>query len=137
MAQNRAQRRAQRKMKLNDLREQTIEAMGQISSMELEADNGEIFTVVHPLLVDDDTQERIEKFQAGEGLDKNEDGTLVEPHKINGVLAEPIVVRSAKAIMGDEEFARFKAAGGNAQDITFAWQEMVRDQKELIDEDPK
>lgn len=132
---NRQERRT-RKYKLGEFRKQAIEATGQLSSIELEGDNAETFEVPHPLLVDDETQKRIELFQSGDELDKDEDGRIKEPHRIGDKLADPAVIRSARAILGDEEYARFTAAGGHANDITLAWQELVRNTKDRIEEDP-
>jgi hypothetical protein len=88
--------------------------------------------------VDDDAQGRYETVQAGEDLDKDDTGNIIVPNKIGGKLAEPYVVRQARAILGPQEHKRFIKAGGNSQDIMLAWNEMVREQQELReDDDPK
>jgi hypothetical protein len=152
MAANRAQRRAQRKWKVAEFREQAFEAKSQLASIVLEVGDSE-FEIPHPLALDDVTQARVEAFQRGEGLDRetilNEDGDplldaagkpvtrIVEPHQIGGKVLEPVAVRSARAILGEEEHARFVAAGGRSNDITLAWEYMVDQHKERVEADPK
>ena len=149
---NRAQRRAQRKWKVEEFREQALEAKSQVASLLLEV-GSESFQVPHPLALDDETQERVEKFQRGDGLDRvtilDDDGEpmlgatgepitrLREPHQIDGKVLEPVSVRSARAILGDEEHARFIKAGGRSSDITLAWEWMVDQVKDRQEEDPK
>jgi len=151
-AANRAQRRAQRKWKVEEFREQALEAKSQVASLVLEV-GSESFEIPHPLALDDVTQTRVETFQRGEGLDRDtimdEDGKpmmsavgepitrLKEPHQIDGVILEPMSVRSARAIMGEEEHARFIEAGGRSSDVTLAWEWMVEQVKERQEEDPK
>lgn len=134
---NRANRRTQKRLALAEFREQAVEAQSQLSSLILECDGGKEFEIPHPLLVDDETQARFEAFQAGDGLDRDDDGNLVIPHKINGVLAEPIVIRSAKAILGPEKHAEFIAAGGHSNDVTLAWNMLAEQVKEQEADDPK
>ena len=140
---NRAERR--RSMKTSELREQAIEALGQTPYIDLEADGGVVVRVWHPLLVDDDAQRRLDRFNANEDLDKDEDGKLVVPPRVKGKLADPVNVRSARAILGDAEHKKYIAAGGNSNDIQLAWNEMIREHEEAdtalseraIDDDPK
>uniref|UniRef100_A0AAU8GPG3 Tail assembly chaperone n=1 Tax=Mycobacterium Phage BigBubba TaxID=3158890 RepID=A0AAU8GPG3_9CAUD len=152
MAASKKQKR-DRRVKLAEFRVQAIESEGALSSLEIEADNGEVFVIPHPLMLNDEEQERIEKHNRGDGLDReqlfDEDGEpmkdlagnpmtrIVEPHKINGVECPPTVVRSAIAIMGEEAYARFKAAGGHANDVQLAWNYLVATTKEREEEDPK
>lgn len=123
---NRAERR--RRMKTTELREQAIEAMNQTPYIDIETDDGSVFRVWHPLLVDDEAQTRIESFNAGEDLDRDEDGNLT--NKIGGKLAPPATIRSARAILGPEVHAAFVKAGGHSNDVQLAWNEMVRQHKE-------
>ena len=126
-----------RKLALHDFREQVIEQQSQLASLVLVADNEEEFEVPHPMLISDEAQKRLEFVQSGEDLDKDEDGNIVQPPKIDGKLAEPLVIRTAKALFGDDEHARFIAAGGHSNDVTMAWQMLVREQKEIQEADPK
>jgi len=151
---NRAERRAQKKWKIEDFREQAIEAMGQTASITLELPNSdEVFEVPHPLAMDDEMQARVEAFQRGDGLDRETildddgkpllDGTgkpvtvIKEPHQIDGKILEPASIRSAKVILGEEVHARFIAAGGRSNDVSLAWQYMVEQTKERQATDPK
>lgn len=140
---NRAERR--RAMKTGELREQAIEALDQTPYIDVEADNDEVFRVWHPLLVDDDAQVRIDRFNAGEDLDKDEEGNVKYPNRIKGKLAEPANIRSARAILGPEAHKAFVKAGGHSNDVQLAWNEMVRQHEEdvlgelegILEEDPK
>ena len=120
-------------MKLSELREQAIEALDQTPYIDVETDSGEVFRVWHPLLVDDETQARIDRFNAGEDLDKEEDGTIKWPARIKGKLAEPSATRSAKAILGLETHKAFVKAGGHSNDVQLAWNEMVREHQAAND----
>ena len=115
-----------RPMKVSELREQAVEALDQVPYIDIETDNGEIFRVWHPLLMDDEAQARIDKFNANEELDKDESGEVIYPPRIGGKLAEPGAVRSAKAILGTAMHKAFIKAGGQSHDIQLAWNEMVR-----------
>jgi hypothetical protein len=151
---NRAERRAQKKWKVEDFREQAIEAMGQTASITFELPGtDEVFEVPHPLAMDDEMQARVEAFQRGDGLDRetilDEDGkpildsagnpvTVVkEPHQVDGVILEPVSIRSAKVILGEDVHARFIEAGGRSNDVSLAWQYMVDQTKERQETDPK
>ena len=135
---NKSGRTATRRIKTEELRAQAIEALGQTAYLEIETPDGQVFEVPHPLLVDDPTQARYEALQAGADLDKDEDGNIIVPNKIKGKQPEPFVVRQARAILGDAEHKKFILAGGNSNDISLAWNEMVREQQEIReDDDPK
>lgn len=121
---NRAERR--RQMKTTELREQAIEALDQTPYIDIEADGGDLFRVWHPLLVDDDAQIRIDKFNNGDDLDKDEDGKIAFPNQVKGKLPEPANIRSARAILGPEVHKAFVKAGGHSTDVQLAWNEMVR-----------
>jgi hypothetical protein len=150
-AANRAERRAQRKWKVEEFREQAFEAKSTLSHIELEVGD-ETFIVPNPLALDDVTQARVEAFQRGEGLDRDtildEDGNPVkdvtgkpitrirEPHQIDGVVLDPVSVRSARAILGDDVHEAFIAAGGRSSDVTLAWEYMVNQVKDRTESDP-
>lgn len=151
---NRAERRAQRKWKVEEFRDQAFEAKSTLSHIELELAEGKTFSVPNPLALDDVTQKRIESFQRGDGLDREtilDDDTkepllsivgqpitrIKEPHQIKGKVLDPVSVRSARAILGDEVHAEFIAAGGRSSDVTLAWEYMANEIKVRSDEDPK
>lgn len=126
-----------RKLALADFREQVIEAQSQLSSIELDMPNGESFTIPHPMLIADEAQKRLELVQTGADLDKDKTGAIKEPPTIGGKRPEPMVIRTAKALLGDEEHAKFIAAGGHSNDVTLGWQYLVEEQKERAESDPK
>lgn len=125
---NRAERR--RRMKTSELREQAIEALNQTPYIDIETDNGDVFRVWHPLLVDDDAQTRIEAFNNQDDLDRDESGNVIYPAKVNGRSAEPAAIRSARAILGPQVHKAFVKAGGHSNDVQLAWNEMVRQHEE-------
>lgn len=131
MARNR-----KRTYKLDELRALAIEAQGQLAGMEVEA-GGEVFLIPHPLMIEDEAQARLDRFQACEDLDRDENGRLLDPPKINGELAPPASTRLAQALMGEEVHARFVAAGGHSHDINLAWQYMVVEYGKAEADDPK
>lgn len=154
---NRAERRAQqRKFKIEEFREAALEAKSTLGHLELEVgegDEAEVFRVPNPIALDDPTQARVEKFQRGDGLDRDtihdEDGKplkgitgevvtrIHEPHSVDGVvLDDPVAVRSARAILGDDAHARFIAKGGRSSDITLAWDYMSKQVKDRAESDP-
>lgn len=134
-------------MKTSELREQAIEALNQTPYIDVETEDEQVFRVWHPLLVDDAAQGRIDRFNANEELDKDEYGTALYPHKINGKLADSSSIRSARAILGPDVHKQFIKAGGHSNDVQLAWNEMVRQQdeeetilgefKNIEDDDPK
>lgn len=134
-------------MKTTELREQAIEALNQTPYIDVETDDEQVFRVWHPLLVDDDAQARIDRFNANEDLDKDDDGDVVYPYRVKTKLADPPSVRSARAILGPDVHKAFIKAGGQSNDVQLAWNEMVRQHEEeetilgdlekIGDEDPK
>lgn len=132
-------------MKVGELREQAIEALGQSPYIDLEGNDGVVVRVWHPLLVDDAAQIRLDRFNANEDLDKDDAGNPVVPYRVKGKLADPINIRSARAILGDADHKKFIAAGGNSNDVQLAWNEMIREHEEAdtvlsesgFDDDPK
>lgn len=126
-----------RKLSLSDFRQQAIEAQSQLASMILVADNDEEFEIPHPMLISDDAQHNLNRVQSGDDLDKDEAGEILEPFRIDGKFPEPLSTRIARALLGAEEHARFIAAGGHSHDVSLAWNEMVKEQKELLEQDPK
>lgn len=155
-AANRAERRAeskQRKWKVDEFRAQAFEAKSTLGHIELELDNGTTLVIPNPLALDDVTQARVEKFQRGDDLDRDklvdDDGKpllsvtgeqitrIKEPHQVDGVILDPVSIRSARAILGDEAHDEFIANGGRSSDVTLAWEYMVNQVKDRQDEDPK
>ena len=73
------------------------------------------------------------RFNNNEDLDKDENGVVKVPNKINGELAEPQNIRSARAILGPEQHQLFVDNGGHSNDVQLAWNEMVRVHEEVED----
>lgn len=126
-----------RKLALGEFREQAIEALSQLSSLILVADNGDEFEIPHPMLISDEAQTRVESVQSGADLDKDEEGKFLDPPKIDGEPAGPFVIRFARALMGDDWHGRFIAAGGHSKDVEIAWGMLVEEQKGIMESDPK
>lgn len=97
-----------RRLKLAELRTQATEAMGMEPGLELELDDGSTLVVPSPLLLADDIQEQVDEAKGA--------------------------VATAKAILGEEEHARFIANGGHSNDVMLAWKLMS---DELETKDPK
>jgi len=117
-------RKIRRTFKLDEFAEQATDALGSAPGLDIELDNGEHVTIPHPMLVDDDTQAAVERVQRKEDLDHGPDGELLDT--IDGQPAGPFSVRFAKAVLGEAEYKRFSAGGGNANHIGLAWQYLTK-----------
>jgi|SRR6185503_16250925 len=126
-----------RKLALADFREQALEQESQMSSLFLEMPNGEEFEIPHPMLVSDEAQTRLEKVQRLLDLDRNKNGEIKDPPTIDNKPADPYAIRVARALLGDDAHGRFVAAGGHSNDITLAWQMLVKEHKDRAESDPK
>lgn len=84
-----------RRLKLQELRAQGVEALKHEPGFDIELDNGEVITIPHPMLVDDEVQASL----------ADADG--------------PIAL--AKMVLGEEEHAKFLAGGGHSNDVALAW----------------
>lgn len=96
-----------RRLKLEELRTQATESLGMDPGLELELDDGSTIVVSNPVLLADDVQEKVD---AAEGA-----------------------VATARAVLGDEEHARFILAGGHSNDVMLAWKIM----SDELNKDPK
>lgn len=151
-AYNRETRRAAEKdlpkaeLDIEEFEQIALEAQNSVPGLKLRMKNGESFTIPHPMLVGDDTQRQIERVQNEDDLDKYTlqdvvddrnrrrdagieepsdviaEGFTKEPKTINGQPARGFNVRFAEAILSPEVYARFSAAGGNANHVVLAWQ---------------
>lgn len=137
MATDRPSFNERRKLALNDFRQQVIEQNSQLSSLYLEMPNGEEYEIPHPMLVSDDAQTRLEKVQNGLDLDRDENNEIKNPQTIKNKPAEPYTIRVARALLGDDAHKKFIAAGGHSNDVTLAWQMLVKEHKETAEADPK
>lgn len=96
-----------RRLKLAEMRDQALDALGMEPGLELELPNGEVVLVPSPMLVGDDVQSR---------------------------LSDEDVVATAKAVLGEELHAKLIAGGGNSNDVMLAWKLMS---EEIEDRGPK
>jgi hypothetical protein len=116
-------RKIKREWNLEDFEAQAIDSLGGVAGVNLTLRNGDIVTIPHPMLLDDDTQTEVERVQAHRDEDRDEDGA---PNgKIGGEDAPPFAIRLAKAILGPEDHARFLAGGGSSNKVGLAWQYMT------------
>lgn len=120
-----ANRKIRREFDLDEFEEQALEAFDQVPGLKLNLRNGDSVTIPHPLLLGDEQQALVERVQRREDEDRDENG---KPNgNINGQPAEAFVVRLAKAILGEEEHARFLAGGGSSNKVSLAWQYLTRE----------
>lgn len=137
-------------LKPRDAIEQAAEFLGFMSGIPIDIGNGETWVVPNPSLLDDDQEDRYNEAlneirKEDEQLDRHplidgEDGpkgAIIEPAQIDGVLVPNRNVRIAKALMGDDTYAKFKAAGGKASQITIHWQQMGKFMRERAARDSK
>jgi hypothetical protein len=90
-----------RRMKLEEMRTQAVEALGMDPEFELELDDGECVTIPNPMFVSEEAQELIEKAQGQ--------------------------IASARAILGEVEHKRLISGGGRSADVMLAWRLMAED----------
>ena len=126
-----------RKLALADFRDQVLESNSQLASLFLEMPNGEEFEIPHPMLVSDEAQKRLEHVQGLYDLDRDEKGEIKDPPTIKNKPADPYTIRVARALLGDDVHKKFIAAGGHSNDVTLAWQLLVKEHKENAERDPK
>jgi len=131
-----------------EARQQAADAQGFAASLEIKAGD-EVFEVPQRGLLDDDQAERLAELDIEtESWDRNPDitldngtvlpGPLKRPYRKNGKLVKPsYAVRVAIALWGEEKYARYKAAGGRASDVTAALAQLDRRLTERADADPK
>lgn len=89
------------RFKLEALREQATESLGVTPGYIIELEDGTEVTIPNPMFVDDETQETIE--------------------------AADSTIDIAKAVLGEELFDKFRAAGGRSNDVALAWNMMQKD----------
>lgn len=147
-----------------DARDQAAEFLGFAASETIELSNGDSVEIPNPGLLDDDQQERYDALQFElESCDYDDDieipertvthadgrveilqpartvkGGLKDPLRKNGQLLSPgYNQRLALAILGEEGYAKFKAAGGRAADVSLMWRKMKKQWDERQDADSK
>ena len=129
-------------------REAAAEAQGFLASIEIMA-GGEVFEVPQRGLLDDEQAERLAEVELEtESWDHEPEvtlqngttvpGRLKVPYRKNGKLVKPgYPVRVAVALWGEDRYARYKAAGGQATDVTAALLRLDQRLGEREKSDPK
>lgn len=138
---------------------QAAEYFGFTASTYIRVDNGKVFEIPNPGLLDDDQQERWEQLQFDlESCDREpeiqipeqklEDGSvlpartltgdLIMPYRKEGqLLKPPYSVRLAISLFGEEGYKDYKSGGGIANQISVEWARMNKEYSERVQRDPK
>lgn len=153
---------------LGHAREQADEAGGFLASGKATAHKtGEVFTVIHPKMFDDDQQAEFNRLQhllnrcdrhpdyevpehrtivtAPDGTvtetvlaGNRQRGDYIEPYQLDGDLVEPpYQVQITAIILGADEYARFKAGGGRSVEVVDELLRMQRETVKRVSDDPK
>lgn len=85
-------------IKIAEMRAQAVESMGIEPGMDLEMEDGSVFHVPTPLMLDDDRQSAI-----------------------NALGKTQTAMTTAQAILGEDKHLEFLAAGGHSNDIALVW----------------
>lgn len=142
-----------------EAKEQAADYFGFTAGVSIQLDNGKVFEIPNPAMLDDDQQERYEEFLfVLEQCDREEDievpertlsdgtvlpaatvkGDLKKPLRINNELLKPSYnVRLAQVLFGEDGYADFKAAGGSGSQVALEWTRMNREFQERLDADSK
>lgn len=133
-------------MDLDELNAQVTEAVGSAPAFTIRLPNDDQIVVRHPVLMSDEATERVALVENSDDLDRVENTDLrgelagmldsatfedvwklVEPHvqvpsrTLDGKPAAPYHVRLARAILGEEDYVRLLAGGGNANSVLWAF----------------
>lgn len=131
-----------RRVKALGYGEQRIEALGQSPYLDFELRDGSTVRLPHPQRLDEPALERFEAFRRGDGLDReavlDADGSaridtetgrpvtrLVEPHQVSGEPAPPIAVRTMRAVLGDDDYAKLIAHGLTPGELRQIWESLT------------
>lgn len=89
-----------KRLKLTEMRDQAVDALGMEPGIDLELSGGAVVTVPNPMLAHDDVQE------------------LLNDNKI---------VEAAKLILGEKDHEKLLSHGGHSNDVLLAWKLMQKD----------
>jgi len=95
-----------RRFKLDEMRQQAAEALKTDPGYEIELEDGVVVFIPHPLFADDRVSEEVEKATNA--------------------------VEIAAAVLGEEEHAKFLAAGGRSSDVSLAWALMQHESEDKL-----
>ena len=129
-------------VRARDYAAQRLEALGQPTHLDFEADDGTIIRMPHPLCLDDAALTRYEPVRTGEGLDRealfDDDGKpmfdpatrkpltrIVTPNRIGGELAPPYAIRVMRAVLGDDNYGKLSDSGLHGLLLNAAFESMV------------
>lgn len=141
-----------------EAKEQAAEYFGFAAGVSIKLEDGTVFDIPNPTLLDDDQQERYEELQFElEQCDRHpdvetpevklEDGTVVPsrvipgdlmtPYRIDGKLMRPSYnERLARVAFGDD-YEKFKASGGSGSQVALEWARMNKEYQERVAADSK
>lgn len=126
------------RVKAREYGDQRVEALGQKPHIDFELSDGSVIRIPHPLRLGDEARGRYEAYLRGDGLDRepvlDEDGKqkldeagrpftrLVRPASVGGETAEPLVVRQARAILGERDHQKLLEEGVTSSEIVAAFE---------------
>ncbi len=144
---------------VQEAKDQAAEYFGFAASTYIQTDDGKVWEIPNPGLMNDDQQERwedlqyeLQSFDRDEDLvfpeHKLEDGTVVPERRIEGDLLVPYRkngermkpsynIRLAKVLFGEDGYEEYKAAGGIANQIALEWARMNAEYQARVKTDPK
>lgn len=142
-----------------EAKEQAAEYFGFAAGVSIKLDNGKVFEIPNPSLLDDDQQERYEELQfLLEQCDREDDivipartladgeevaertikGDLKQPYRIDGNLLKPNYnARIGIVAFGEEGYKEFKASGGSGAQIALEWARMNKEFADRAEADSK
>jgi hypothetical protein len=132
-----------------EAREQAAECLGFIRGRTFDLGDGQTWELPNPSLLDDEQQPRYNEYLFEiQNLDrypddKDDDGNVIrrgdimDPPQKDGELLEPNDIRLAKALMGDDIYAKFIKAGGRSSQLRVHWSEMNRRMMNRLRDDSK
>jgi hypothetical protein len=140
-------------VKPKDAIEQTAQYLGFMTGIEFDIGGGQTWTLPNPSLLDDEQEDRynqelvdmeLEAEQYDRAPDVLDDdgkfvrkGEILTPERIEGKVVPNRDVRIAKALMGEDVYVKFKAAGGKASQLTLHWNQMGKFMRDRAAKDSK
>jgi hypothetical protein len=134
----------------DEAREQARECLGFIRGRVFDLGDDRTWELPNPSLLDDEQQQRYSEYlhlynhKVDQEPDvRDEHGNVLrrggpkDPPQIDGEMIEPADIALAKALMGDEVYQTFVAAGGRSSQIRLHWTEMSRRIIERLRDDSK
>jgi hypothetical protein len=132
-----------------EARDQAAECLGFIRGRLFDLGSDQTWELPNPSLLDDEQQERYNAYlfeidqmdrypdQTDAGGNVIGRGDVMDPPRKDGHLLPPNDIRLAKALMGDDIYAKFIKAGGRSSQIRVHWSEMNRRMMDRLRDDSK